>query len=41
LLQRRHVYIDYKYISKESNSHAGLIHPEQSVYTESGPAARE
>jgi hypothetical protein len=43
LLQRLHVYIDYiKYISKESNSHAGLTHPEQSVYTEyPAPASDE
>jgi len=39
LLQRRHVHIGYvKYIGKESNSleevEAGLIHSEQSVYTE-------
>jgi hypothetical protein len=39
LLQRRHVHIGYiKYISKESNHledvEAGLIHSEQSVYTE-------
>jgi hypothetical protein len=39
LLQRRHIHIDLiKYIGKESNSledvDAGLIHSEQSVYTE-------
>jgi len=38
-LQRRHVYIDFvRYIGKESNHledvDAGLIHSEDSVYTE-------
>jgi hypothetical protein len=46
LLQRRHVHFDFiRYIGKESNRledvDAGLIHSEQSVYTEYSDAARD